>query len=275
MSFENFKLRVCVVRVGFVLLLLFSAGVVTHPLEDAAWKEVKHRMPGSLRMENLEPALGQGLVLGIFGGFRSLMGDIFFIQGYSSWEKRNAEKMQEKFRLATSVSPDLLFFWLNWARMVGYDLPIWRIYERGGFDAVPDSIQKRLKQEDALKALRILDEAELYHPNHYKIALERAFFYMERIDNKEIAAEWFLQASLMEGVPHYAARLHARMLEDIGEQEKAHAFLCNLLPTLSATDPQAARVAVLERIRELEEELDTPFYARLPLQPEERGPLNP
>ena len=257
----------CVLKGFWVAGWLLLFGVITQPLQDPAWDEVRAKMPPSMQLKELEPALGQGVMIGLFGGFRSIIANIFYIRGYHYWEQKDVLQTQTALSLANEVNPASMYFWLNRVRMVAYDFPVWRIQEQGGFDLVPESVQRRFFAEEAERALRILDRAEIYHLQRHEIPLERAQIYLNRLEDKENAGKFFLIASKMKNAPAYAERLHAQMLYDLGHQQAAYDFLRSVFnPPAPGAEPTPREILLLQRIRSLEDELAIPGVMRLPPQ---------
>ena len=78
--------------VGIVLLTLLSLGLVTRPIEAPAWEIVKAGQP-EMNLEAIEGSLGQGLVIGVLGGFRAVMADFLWIRTNTIWERRDRVKL--------------------------------------------------------------------------------------------------------------------------------------------------------------------------------------
>ena len=106
------------------LLLVLNAAL--RPLEEPAWQTVKSRQ-NELKLEDVEGALGQGLVIGVLGGFRTIVADFAWLQLNHHWEKRDQLKVEALIWLVTNLDPRPDFFWINSARMTAYDMPNWLI----------------------------------------------------------------------------------------------------------------------------------------------------
>lgn len=253
------------------LLVLWAAGLVMSLVERPVWREVKSHLP-ELNLSEVEGALGQGLIIGLLGGFRTIIADFLYIRGNFYWENQDRAKTETTLNLVTAIDPRPMFFWTNGARIIAYDIPVWRIRSKGGWDEVPDSVQQRLREEQAFRGLEFIDRAAAFHPNDYRVPLEKAMIYNNRLDDKTMAAEYYYKVWQMEHAPFYAGRIYAELLRQTGREREAYAHLRAIYPTLPPPEevPAANRPVVLERIRELEEVLDLPFAERLPVQPEER-----
>lgn len=248
-------------RITVTLLVLILTSRLLAPVEQPAWETVKARQV-ELGMEEIEGALGQGLVLGIFGGFRTVIADFLWIQMNQSWRQKERAKLNATLQLVTTLDPRAEFFWINGARMLAYDVPNWRIQQEGGYRVVPESRQQELDREQAEQAFVLLRRAQQYHPDNPKITMEFAQIYLNRLKDHAQAAEWFLKASKQDGAPFYAARIYAELLRRDGLDREAYEFYKQLFLDLPDDNAFAQKPVVLERIRELELELEIPIYER-------------
>lgn len=249
-----------ILRLRAVLLtlaLLLLVGVLTRPIETPAWKQVRSGQP-EFNLAGMEGALGQGIIVGMLGGFRSIMADFLWIQTNSVWEQRERAKLDSMIRLVTSIDPRPEFFWLNGARMIAYDVPHWRIREEGGYREVPEWRQEEIAREQAGQAFALIREGLEFHPDNPKLFLEIGQIYLNRLEDPVKAAPWFLRASEQPGAPYYAARIYAELLRRQGKNAEAYDFLTGLYHRLPDDDPYAQKGIVLGRIRELEATLEVP-----------------
>jgi len=254
-------------RAAVIALVLFGLGMATSPLQDKVWGEVKSTQP-EMDLSDVEEALGQGVVIGLLGGFRTLIADFVYLRASFYWEKRDRPNTEALLTLTTAIDPRPMWFWLNAARIISYDIPVWRIREKGKWEDVPEAYRDHIYEEQVARTMALLDRAEKFHPNDIRIPLERARIYYDKTKNYEQAAKYYKQVTEMPDAPYYAARIYANALEKIGRPYDAYYFLRNLYPTLppSEVEPAASREVVLERIREFEEYLDLPSFAYYPLQ---------
>jgi tetratricopeptide (TPR) repeat protein len=214
--------------------VLAAAGFLVRPFEQPAWDVVRSKQP-ALKLDSLQGALGQGVTVGLLGGFRAIVADFFWIKTNSVWEDNDLPGTQTFVKLVTAIDPRPLYFWQNGSRMIAYDMPNWRIVKEGGYDAVPAARQRRIDEEQSAVALKYLNEAIGYHP-----------------DNPD--------------APYYAARIYAELLKRMGRNAEAYTWLKDLYQKLpKAVDESrgitefqvdsAMAPVVLDRIRELEGEL--------------------
>ena len=236
---------------------LALAGGALHWIESPLWTAMRAEQP-ALRLDAAGAAAGQGLTLGVLGGFRAIAADFTWLRVYVIWETRDLPATGTLLRVVTALDPRPLYFWLNGARIVAYDMTAWRIAAAGGYDAVPVALQEQIGAEQARLALRRLDEAMAFHPSNAELWIERGSIELNKLHDPLAAAESYRRASEQPGAPYYAARLHAEMLRRAGHKAEALAWLIRLHPQLPPQLEAAGAEIVLGRIRDLERELGVP-----------------
>lgn len=239
------------------IAVLLCAGWLARPLEAPAWESVRSG-EASMQLEGIEASLGQGLVIGVLGGLRTIVADFLWLRLNTYWEQRDSEKVAALIGMVTTLDPAPEFFWIHSARILAYDMPNWRIRHEGGYKVVPEARWDAIDAEQAEIAFDLLERARHYHPDNPRIPLEIGQIHLNRLDSPEDAAPWFLEASRLPGAPFYAARIHAELLRRSGHAVEALAFLKELYLELPDDNPYAQKPIVLERIRELEAELGLP-----------------
>lgn len=259
----------------FVVIALAVTGAAIRPWEEPAWQVVRAQQP-ALKLDSLQGALGQGITVGLLGGFRAIVADFFWIKTNSVWEDNDLPATQTFIKLVTAIDPRPLYFWQNGARMIAYDMPNWRITAAGGYDKVPPAEQRRIDEEQSAVALNYLNEAFGYHPDAPLLHVEIANVYLNRLKDTASAAEAYKRAALLPNAPYYAGRIYAELLRKLGRQAEAYEWLKRLYwqiphevdPAKGITEFQvqsAMAPVVLERIRELEQELNvSPDEAFMP-----------
>ncbi len=211
-----------------------------------------------VRAETFAGAMGQGIALGIFGGFRPLVADFLWLQVQDRWEARDLGGTLGHLRLTTAVDPQPLAFWLNGARIIAYDMTEWRLAGLTRGDAMSESVGKRIEAEQARMALAWLREAERFHPGTPVLQIERANVQLNRLHDVAAAAASYRSAAELTDAPYYAARLHAELLRRLGRKAEAYAWLRKIHPKLPPNDAAAAAGLVLARLRGLEADLAIP-----------------
>ena len=247
-------------RIVSILLLFVLLGLLVRPIEAPAWRAVKAGQ-SEMNLEALEGALGQGLVIGVLGGFRAILADFLWIRTNTIWERKDRAKLDSMVRLVTTLDPRPDFFWINGSRMIAYDVPNWRIREEGGYSDVPEERQQAIDLEQSSQAFDLIDQALDFHPGNAKLYLEKAQIYLNRLKDDANAAKWFLHASQQDNAPYFASRIHAELLRKQGLDEEAYDFLKNLHSELPNT-PFAQKGIILERILDLENALKIPSGER-------------
>lgn len=243
-----------------VLVVLGATGLALRPLEAPAWNALKSTQP-ALKLDSIQGALGQGVTVGLLGGFRAIVADFFWLKTNSVWSDNDLPATQTYVHLVTAIDPRPLYFWLNGSRMIAYDMPNWRIQAAGGYDDVPQGVQRRIDEEQSRVGVDYLKEGFGHHPDEPLLYIEIANIYLNRLKDNATAGEYYLKAARQPDAPHYAARIYAELLRRMDRNVEAYAWLKELYLTLPK-GPDAPITAqadvVLERIRELETELSIP-----------------
>lgn len=238
---------------------LALTGALMRRIEAPLWAVLRAEQP-ALRLDSAGAAAGQGVTLGLLGGFRAIVADFTWLRLHVLWEQRDLPATDTLLRLVTAVDPRPLYFWVNGARIIAFDMTAWRIAAAGGYAALPAAQQERIGAEQARLAIRRLDEAMAFHPANAALWVERANIELNRLHDVAAAAASYRRASEQPGAPDYAARLHAELLKRLGRKAEALAWLIRLHPQLPPADEATA--VVLGRIRDLEQELRVPPAAR-------------
>ena len=197
----------------------------------------------------------EGAAFGMLGGWRAILADLTWLHVQAVWEQRDLPATGSALRLVTTLDPRSLYFWLNGARMIAYDMPAWRIAAAGGYGVVPTAEQRRIDGEQARLALARLDAAMDFHPASAALWIERANIESYRLHDLAAAADSYRRAARQPDAPYYAARIYGELLRRLGRNAEALAWLRQLHPSLPRDDENAGAAVVLARIRELEREL--------------------
>ncbi len=206
----------------------------------------------------LDTAPGAGALFGWLGGFRALAADFLWLRLYAGWERRDLPGSQTLIRAVVAVDPRPIYFWLNGARMLAYDLPAWRIAAEGGYEAVAPTRRHVIEVEHAQLALRHLEAARKVQRDQAALWVEQANIELNKLGDVAAAAASYRRAWESSGGPYYAARIYAELLRKQGENAKAYKWLRDLHAKLPADDEAADAPLVLARIRELEKTLAVP-----------------
>lgn len=200
----------------------------------------------------LRASPGAGALFGWLGGFRALAADFLWLRLYAGWEERDLPGTQTLIRAVVAVDPRPMYFWLNGARILAYDLPVWRIAAEGGYDLVTAERRKVIEAEHARLALRHLESARRVQADQAPLWIEQANIELNKLGDVAAAAASYRRAWESPGGPYYAARIYAELLKRQGRKAEAYGWLCELHRKLPRDDEAADAPLVLVRIRELE-----------------------
>jgi len=206
----------------------------------------------------LRESPGAGALFGWLGGFRALAADLLWLRMYAAWERRDLPGTQTLIRAVVAVDPRPAYFWINGARILAYDQPVWRIEAEGGYEAVSAERRRVIEVEQARLALRLLEEARGLHASAAAMWTEQANIELNKLGDLAAAAASFRRAWEQPAGPYYAARIHGELLRRMGRHREAYDWLCSLYPKLPPDDEAADAPLVLARIRELERVLALP-----------------
>lgn len=251
--FANVKSRLLAIFVTLGGLAL--TGAALRWMEAPLWAALRAEQP-ALRLGSAGAAAGQGVTLGLLGGFRAIVADFTWLRLHVIWEQRDLAATDTLLRLVTTIDPRPLYFWVNGARIIAFDMTAWRIAEAGGHDLLSAVQRDRLGAEQARLAIRLLEEAMTFHPGNAALWIERANIELNRLRDSAAAADSYRKAWEQPGAPTYAARLHAELLRRLGRKAEALVWLTRLHPQLPPEEEGTE--LVLSRIRDLERELGVP-----------------
>jgi hypothetical protein len=251
---------------GVALLVIagasLGAGMVSTPLLEPAWREMRSRQP-ELKLQDLGDNVSQGMMLGLFGGFRTIIADFVCIRTYTYWEHHDLPNTEAMIELFTRLDPGTIFFWDIGEQMIGFDIPYWRIhYIEHTTEDTPEG--KAIWREQAERALALLDRGLQYHPGNRKLLIDKEQIYELRLHDPAKAAEQYRLIAEDPTSDYFFAREYAEMLVQMHRYREAYDYLRKIYPTLPADKPQAAKGVVWERLRALEKALKLPPDQCLP-----------
>jgi len=245
-----------------VLILIAGA------LAESSWRRVRPSIPEIGRKE-LEPTLGQGVLLGVLGGLRTVVADFAWIRSYVFWERRDRPGCEAFMRTACTLDPHARYFWENAGLRIGLDMAHWEIRRRGGYAKVPTETQERLFRQYGRRGLDVLEEG-MAHARHRTALLLAAGFLAEgKLKDFTLAANYYRQAADAADAPWYAARFCADFDWNAGRKLEAYRWyrdywLTRMRPRMDGSPDDLAR------LREMEKELKISLLERIPRQSWER-----
>jgi len=245
-----------------VLILIAGA------LAESSWRRVRSSIPEIGRKE-LEPTLGQGVLLGVLGGLRTVVADFAWIRSYVFWERRDRPGCEAFMRTACTLDPHARYFWENAGLRIGLDMAHWEIRRRGGYAKVPTETQERLFRQYGRRGVDVLEEG-MAHARHRTALLLAAGFLAEgKLKDFTLAANYYRQAADAADAPWYAARFCADFDWNVGRKLEAYRWyrdywLTRMRPRMDGSPDDLAR------LREMEKELKISLLERIPRQSWER-----
>lgn len=193
----------------FVLLGLFAAvNFATRPLVNFAAKD---------RMEiSVKASLGEGVLWGLLGGYRTLVADYIWLKSYLAWEKEDRERCLANIELASKLSPEVTMFWHMGAGIISRDMPHWILDRHEN----PESVQNIVRKNQAKIALDFLDRGLKFMPENRRLLMDKGDIYEDILKDKKEAIACYEKASEGEA-PLYVVRVLARKLSSDGQDQKA------------------------------------------------------
>ena len=132
------------------------------------------------------------------GGFRPLAGDLSWLRVYEAWLAREPEAVRKRIRQTVTLCPEESFFWREGARILAYDLPVWRAGRALGSGG--ERSYRRWKGEGAREAVALLARGRLHRPEDPVLPGEIGRLYWQRLGNPERAVRFLAEAErLAEG----------------------------------------------------------------------------
>jgi tetratricopeptide (TPR) repeat protein len=200
--------------------------------------------------EQLERLVGNGGMLGVLGGLRSVVASGFWLRANQAWEREDVAATTALIELTVAADERPLYFWLNGARMLAYDMPVWRTHR-----VMPAGVRRNIEVEQANRALAFLNQGLRWHGGEADLYVEMANIYLRRLDDQENAARYYRLAAEQPRAPYYAARIYGELLIALGRNEEALHWLRAVEETLPSDDPAARSQIVRARVLALEQRI--------------------
>lgn len=144
----------------------------------------------------------------VAGGYRTFVADCLWLETNLAWETRDAHRARQMIEFTVSADPQSPYFWLNGARMLAYDFPVWRCEDER---QAPLAVQTSWRRNGASEALRLLDRGQRWHGHSAVLHLEMANICLYAMGDRRRAAEHYRRASEQADAPEFAARIYARL----------------------------------------------------------------
>lgn len=230
---------------GWLLLvaLALPAGWMLRSLERPGWT------PSTMRAEQWHSLAGRGGIPAVLGGLRSAVAGGFWLRANLAWERRDYADLRVMIESTVAADERPVYFWLNGARMLAYDVPTWVAPD------APGIVRRNMVRHQSDEALQFLEKGLRWHGADAALHIEMANICLRQRGDLEGAARHYRLAAEEPGAPYYAARIHADLLDQLGRRGEALAWLQRVLPGLPADDPAARREVVQARIKAWEADL--------------------
>ena len=245
-------------------VLILGAGT----LAESSWRRIRPSIPEIGRKE-LEPTLGQGVLLGVLGGLRTVVADIAWIRSYVFWERRDRPGCEALMRTACTLDPHARYFWENTGLRIGLDMAHWEIRRRGGYAKVPAETQERLFRQYGRRGLDVLEEGMAYARSRTSLLLAAGFLAEGKLKDLRLAADYYRQAAEAPDAPWYAARICADFDWSAGRKTEAYRWYRNYWETRMRAKEDGFPEDLI-RLRIMETELRLGILQRIPRQVWER-----
>ncbi len=246
-------------RGAIVGLLLLAFGALRLPIESALTEQRRSASFHSARLGlDLRQQIGQLGFLAALSGFRSLVGDIVFIEAHVAWERTEWGRVLLLFRQATTLQPRSILFW---------DMAAWHMAWNASVAVMRDpslpndALRRRAQHEYFELGKDFLERGIRNNPERPQLYESLARLYKEKLKDHAAAARYYAKAASLPGAPEYDKRFAAYELSYVpGQERAAYEALRNLydrgeherLPTL------------IKRLKFLEQALDIPADERIP-----------
>jgi hypothetical protein len=233
---------------------------------EQSWRRARLALP-EIGRRQLEPTVGQGVLLGVLGGFRTVVADFTWIRGYVLWEKKTDRAGTELLmRAACALDPRSRFFWENAGLTIANDMGHWEIRRRGGYAKVPKEIQDHILRGYARRGLDLMDEGVASTGGNAALLASAALVAELQLKDLALSAEYYRRSAEARGAPWFAARFAAANLWKEGRRREAYEwYSAHWLKTLRLMEDGSPDD--LKELRDMEQELRLPLMARLPRQP--------
>ena len=210
---------------------LAIAGACALPAKNAASKA----SPRNVDSDTIRAALGNGMLFGVLGGYRSLISDFVWIKGYLDWEKKDLAACIASIQLATEIDPYMISFWTQGASIIAFDTPHWMLQKLPPAQRTEAALQI-FKSRQAAAAIKFLDKALALFPNNGEILLQKGQIAISEGDFK-LAEECYAPLASLPEPTVYARRIYASLLVKNGKFGKAVEVLESVLRDTEPDSP--------------------------------------
>lgn len=247
------------------MALLASAGAAS----DRSWSAVRPCFP-ELGARQLEPSAGQGVLLGVLGGLRTVVADVSWLRSYVLWERKEEAGCEALMRLACALDPHARYFWEQTGFALGLDMANWEIRRRGGYARLSKEVQDHVFAAYARKGIAVLEEGARTSRSRAPILVVAGQLAEMKVKDLRLAASYYRAAAESDDAPWYAARFAARTAWEAGDRAQAYEWYRAHWTTVLRVRHEDRAPDDLAELRMMEDALSIPPMRRMPRQAWER-----
>lgn len=250
---------------GAGIVLLLAGGVAS----DRSWSAVRPCIP-ELGVRQLEPSAGQGVLLGVLGGLRTVVADVSWLRSYVLWERKEEAGCEALMRLACTLDPHARYFWEQTGFAVGLDMANWEIRRRGGYARLSQEVQDHLFASYARKGIAVLEEGAKASRSRAPFLIVAGQLAEMKVREPRLAASYYRAAAESHDAPWYAARFAARTAWEAGDRTQAYEWYREQWMNVLRIRHEDRAPDDLAELRMMEDALRLPTMRRIPRQEWER-----
>jgi len=223
------------------------------------------RYHGAVMTRQLRDELGQGLTIGVLSGMRSVVADLLWLNVTTAWMNEDWWKMGSYINLCTALQPRAPIFW----DMGGWELA-WNASIAASIDKTQPNELRRIKASRfwAERGLEIYKRGLENNPTYWRLWLDTALLYDQRMKDYRTAAEYYRTASEQPNAMTYLERAPAEMYDahhqndPVTEYAEWKKLWFHLTPE-QKTEKQHTADRIEWEIRRLEQKLSVPKEKRV------------
>jgi len=223
------------------------------------------RYRGAPMTRQLRDQLGQGLTIGVLSGMRSVVADLIWLNVSTAWMNQEWFRMGGYINLCMALQPRAPIF----PDMGGWELA-WNASISSLYDPAQPNVLRRIKASRFWvdRGLEIYLRGIENNPTYYRLWLDTALLYQQRLHDYRTAAYYYQKASELPGALAYLERAPAEMYGPhfLNDPESEYAewkkLWFRLTPAQKAEKQHSAGQLEWE-IRRLEQKLSIPKEKRV------------
>ncbi len=240
--FESIK------KIAIVIVAMVLVGVATVKLEDVCIDKKNLQA----QKDALRKSSGGAVIMGLLGGYRSLIADLIWIKSYIYWEEKRLSDCLSSIDMAVNIDPQMRMFWTRGASIIAYDTPAWILSEQEnrGKRITPE-FEKSVKLRQAKRAVEFLNRGLGELGEDYELLMELAQLSINKLEDFKLAEGYYERAMNLPNLPTiHLMRNYADTLIMNGKLDKSLEVLQTLKKRLTEKDPIYQTIS--KQISELE-----------------------